>query len=120
MKKIYLSGPISGRRPEDAELHFRRSGWMLEAAACRWGEKTELINPTELIRLGLSWVTYMKIAKAILEDPSVDGICLLRGWEKSDGCKQELMWALSNGLTIIREPGAKDPEVWAKAPRTEK
>lgn len=113
MKKIYLSGPISGRRPEEAALHFKRTSWMLEAAAAKWGEPIRTILPTELSRWDLGWETYMKMAKAILQDPSVDAICMLRGWHTSDGCKQELMWAISNGLTIIREPSAMDPDKWA-------
>jgi hypothetical protein len=38
---------------------------------------------------------------------SCDAIYLLRGWESSRGAKKELAEALTHGLTILQEGGAK-------------
>lgn len=106
MKKIYLSGPITGRPAEKVEEHFRRTRWMLELEAERAGVPIKVITPTDFDHMGLGWETYMKIDLAIIEDPSVDAICLMKGWEKSKGCRQEMMVAKATGKMIVHEPGA--------------
>ena len=55
--------------------------------------------------MGLSWDTYMQIARAIIEDPSVEGIHMLRGWEKSKGARLELGWAIARGMQVTYEAG---------------
>lgn len=106
--KIYLSGPISGRREEDVAKHFNRVRWLLEYEALKAKANVQIISPAAMSGLGLEWGSYMKIAKAIIEDPTLDAICLMKGWEKSEGCKQELTLAMARKLPVIFEPGAKE------------
>lgn len=108
VKKIYLSGPISGRRDRDVAKHFNRVKWLLEYEAEAAQANVQIISPATLSIMGLEWESYMKIARAIIEDPSIDAICLMKGWEKSDGCKREVKWAAAAGKKFIREPGAKE------------
>lgn len=108
VKKIYLSGPISGRRDRDVAKHFNRVKWLLEYEAEAAQANVQIISPATLSIMGLEWESYMKIARAIIEDPSIDAICLMKGWEKSDGCKREAMWAAAAGKTFIHEPGAAE------------
>lgn len=115
MKKIYLSGPITGRKPMEALVHFELVKIKLENAAMRIKEKALIISPADLIKMQLEWESYMKIAKATIEDPTVDAVCMMRGWQDSDGCKQELLWAVSSGKTIIWEPGALMLKDWIQA-----
>lgn len=115
MKKIYLSGPISGRHPGEVICHFEIVRLKLKEAAEKVKEKALIISPADLIKMQLEWESYMKIAKATIEDPTVDAVCMMRGWQDSDGCKQELLWAVSSGKTIIWEPGALMLKDWIQA-----
>ena len=120
MKKIYLSGPISGRAEDEAIMHFTRVKWRMEDAADRLGEKVITISPADLIYMRLEWESFMKIAKATIEDPTVDAICMLRGWQNSDGCKQELLWAVNNRKAIVWEPGALMLKDWIQKKKEER
>ena len=46
----------------------------MEDAADRLGEKVITISPADLIYMRLEWESFMKIAKATIEDPTVDAI----------------------------------------------
>lgn len=106
-KKVYLSGPITGRREKDMMKHFRRVEWILKLEAEKLHKRIRVISPAALNPMGLSWDSYMKIAEAIILDPSVDAICLMKGWEQSEGCQREVMLAKAAGLAFIYEPGAE-------------
>lgn len=106
--KIYLSGPISGRREKDVAKHFNRVKWLLQYEALKAQANVMIISPAAISGLGLEWDSYMKIAQAIIEDPTLDAICLMKGWERSEGCKQELTLAMAKNLPIIFEPGASE------------
>lgn len=107
VKKIYLSGPISGRPPGVVDMHFRKVSWRLVDEAEKRHQKVQIISPTVLSYMELEWDSYMQIARTIIKDKTIDAVCLLKGWEKSAGCILELMWAKTAGLPIIYEPGAK-------------
>ena len=107
MKTIYLSGPITGREKWEVKQHFSDASIMLRRQAARLtDEAVEIYDPSKISDIDFEWDTYMKVASAILHDPKVKGICFLKGWEKSNGCLMEMMWANSLGLKIIYEPGA--------------
>lgn len=106
VKKIYLSGPITGRRREEVEKHFMRAGWRLIYEHGQAGETVQVISLDALSGMELTWESYMRIAQAIIEDPSIDGIHMLRGWERSKGCNQEIIWAMGRELPVTYEPGA--------------
>lgn len=107
MKTVYLSGPITGRPMAKVYKHFNNVMWAIYAEAEKRQVALRIINPTIFSGMGLTWETYMKMARSILQDPSIDAICMMKGWEKSDGCKLELMWAHQNRLKVIYEAGAK-------------
>lgn len=107
VKKIYLSGPITGRNEDQMYLHFSMVRWRLRVAAEKRGMKVHLISPDSIAFWGLEWDSYMQIARTVLKDPTIDAICLMKGWERSAGCIMELMWAREADLPIIYENGAK-------------
>ncbi len=107
VKKIYLSGPISGRPEAEVDMHFKRAGWRLTEEMEKQHQKVQIISPAALSYMDLEWDSYMQIARTILKDATIDGMCLLRGWEKSIGCNMEVAWAKAAGLPIIYEAGAK-------------
>lgn len=88
-------------------MHFRRVGWRLVDAMEKRHRKVKIVSPTTMSHMELAWDSYMQMARTIIKDPSIDAICLLKGWEKSAGCILELMWARAAGLPIIYEAGAK-------------
>ena len=105
-KKIYLSGPISGRDIRAVKRHFAIAAFCLIDKGVDEGEAIRVVSPDKLSAMDLSWDSYMKIAKAIIEDPSIDGVHMLRGWEKSKGCRLEIEWAIERGLPVTYEAGA--------------
>ena len=107
VKKIYLSGPISGRPEGEVDMHFRRAGYRLICDMEEKHQKVQIISPATLSYMDLEWDSYMQIARTIIKDKTIDGVCMLKGWEKSVGCNMEFAWAISAGLPIIYEEGAK-------------
>ena len=107
MKTIYLSGPITGRNLLEVKNHFFDVAVGLRRQAARISdEKVEVYDPSELADQNLTWDTYMMIARAVIHDPNISAICLMKGWENSKGCFMEAMWAKALGLPIIYEAGA--------------
>ena len=98
--KIYISGPITGVPEYESLVAFNN----VEDRIARAGHTP--VNPRRISGWGLTWETYMKIAKEVMHDPKIKAICMMKGWEKSKGCMMEIMWARALGLPIIYEPGA--------------
>ena len=114
---IYLSGPITGLpiryvkdRFKKAELAIYKQA-LLSVFMPPYGRAvdTKVINPIMISDWDLSWDSYMQISRAVLNDPSVSAMCLMKGWEKSEGCKMEVLWARTNGIPIYPEKGALAP-----------
>lgn len=98
--RIYISGPISGREPEDYKAQFGRAAEIIR------GTGNEAINPAECSDWGLSWDGYMKIARAILGSGEVDAIYMLRGWNESPGAARERFAAMCNGIPVVYQDAA--------------
>lgn len=90
-KKVYISGPISNNSFYKEEF-----------------DKVErdlkdlnhiVLNPT-ILPLGLSQADYMKLSMAMID--CCDIVCMLKGWEKSDGANAEYLYAKKCGKEIIR------------------
>ena len=92
--RIYISGPITGR---DWFESFSAFG---DAERRIIRERHEAINPMAISLYGLSWDLYMRLATEIIGSGEVDGIVMLRGWEKSKGAVIEYQWAKSMGIPI--------------------
>lgn len=97
--RIYISGAIT--RAKNPEKDFDRAERYLRDLF----PAAEVINPYKVGDvLGrtarLSWVEYMTIDLALLR--MCDHIYFIRGWEESEGARQERVYATNNGLQEIR------------------
>lgn len=92
--KIYISGKITGLSVLDAEHNFSAA----EQAIRKCGHDT--VNPMMISPWNLSWDTYMMIAKAIVLDPSVDALYMLRNWKESKGAIIEWELAMQIGKPV--------------------
>lgn len=94
MKKIYISGPITGRSLGETVEHFSK----IEKRILNAGFIA--VNPIWLMPYGLTWDTYMGIARTILDSGEISAIVMLEGWEKSDGARMERSWAKDHGIPV--------------------
>ena len=93
-ERIYISGAISGRLPEDVCEDFER------AEACLWALGWEVVNP---LANGLTeahtWEEHMRADLRLLLD--CDRIAMLPGWARSRGASLEWRVARELGMPII-------------------
>ena len=94
-KTVYLSGSISGRSKEDAELHFKAVQHWIE-------EQTDayVYNPMEFKERDC-WEDYMRDGISALMDS--DAILMLDGWQESRGASLERHIALELKIPIFYE-----------------
>lgn len=92
--RIYISGPITGRDWFEAFYAFGD----VQKRIIREGH--EAINPMMMSDYGLSWNLYMRLATEIINSGEIDGIVMLRGWEKSKGAVIEWRFAKAAGIPI--------------------
>lgn len=99
--RVYIAGPITD--VPDYEMKFKEAEQFIK------DNGGIPINPAAATRQMASYgdefahAEYMKVTMPLL---SLCGcIYLLKGWEKSRGAKQELRWALENGLEVIVQNG---------------
>jgi hypothetical protein len=93
MKKLYISGPITGQpfgnRPafDQLEAVLRRRGY-------------DVCNPHALAHVDVSnWEQCMRLD--VVHLLSCDGIVMLPGWERSRGARLELHIAAELGLRVF-------------------
>jgi len=97
MKKIYISGPISGRSLEEAKDEFSRYAKKIGSMGMN------PVNPFyNNVKDDAPWETHMKADLKIMLD--CDEVHMLPGWEKSKGAKIELRVAKDMGMTIVHVP----------------
>lgn len=94
IKRVYLSGLISGRNLEETVEEFNRVADGLKAAGY------EVDNPASLAPLKMQWTTYMAKADVALDSDGVDVVLMLPGWQESDGAKLEWYWAHIRGIRV--------------------
>jgi hypothetical protein len=88
--RIYLCGPIAGtddymQRFEQAEKEVHE----------RIGEYVHAVNPAKVTAVlpgTYSHSEYMTVCSGLVD--ICDGIYLMKGWENSEGCKEEIAWML--------------------------
>lgn len=100
MKLIYIAGPI--KAPTEAQVQANLD-YACYRASFYWKEGYSVICPhantrnvDPYIKSEFDW-----IPGDVEQVKRCDAICLLKGWEKSEGSKVELTVALRQGLEII-------------------
>lgn len=99
MKRIYISGAISGTK--DAEMRFGDAEEYLHIIY----PEAETINPQRIAREAaytapsLTHKEYMKLAKTALD--MCDAIFMIPGWQKSRGAMWENGYAIGCGKEVI-------------------
>ena len=99
-QRMYIAGPVTGTL--DYESRFRD----YEASIRGWLPNVEIVNPvkiTESIQY-FSHEEIMKVCIAALS--SCNMIFLMRGWEKSEGVKEELRYVQDHveRYVVVRDP----------------
>lgn len=96
MKKIYLSGPVSGRPLEEARVQFAKAEEFLLKHFGR--ENIEVYNPMKFNEYApdKKWQDYMHTCLAVLE--TCDVILMLKDWQNSIGAKCEYLYAEGCGI----------------------
>lgn len=96
VRKIYISGPISGHNPDIVKARFDSVKKILEKNS---------FEPVSPLENGLpDTATYDEHMLRDLEMLSeCSAIYMLKGWEKSKGCKIEFAHAVANKISIIFE-----------------
>lgn len=93
--RIYISGPITNVL--DYKEKFARAEQNLKAKY----PDAEIINPTVLDKLPLTYDEYMELDLRLLG--MCEGIYMLKGWEDSKGSNREYGYALAKGKTFYFE-----------------
>lgn len=98
MRRVYLSGPVSGEDYGEALAAFCS---MEELLKSQMGRETETVNPMLFTMKGAEWQYSMRECMKRLSD--CDAICMLRGWRRSRGARVELAMAVGLGLKVYEE-----------------
>ena len=93
--RIYISGPITNVL--DYKDKFSRAEQDMKAKY----PNAEIINPTVLDKLPLTYDEYMELDLRLLG--MCEGIYMLKGWEDSKGSNREYGYALAKGYAIYFE-----------------
>lgn len=93
-KRVYISGAISGRLPEDVFEDFDRAEDKLESLG--W----EVVNPLfNGLTEAHSWAEHMRADLRMMLE--CDAIALIPGWSESRGARFEITVALELGMSIM-------------------
>lgn len=95
--KIYISGPITGKDPEEARRAFETAETEIRAKG------HEPVNPYKLQCIlapeTTTWEQYMRVALALLRE--CEAICMLPGWGNSQGARIENGQSYMDGRIIF-------------------
>lgn len=100
MKKFYISGPITGRDPDEASAEFKAVEDMLTQ------QGHQVVNPFEIVPEGSSWNDAMEICLGALEDCT--DIIMLPYWYNSRGAVIERNRAVDLRIVIHHHPEEED------------
>lgn len=91
---IYISGPITNNEIQGVKFRFNRAAIKIQAKG------HTAVNPIDMADWGLTWRTYMALAKVTICSGDIDAIYLMPGWEASRGCNLEKKWAQRQGVPV--------------------
>ena len=107
MKKIYLSGKISGLTRSDVEYKFNTAEKELQLKG--WA----VVNPSKLVDEGATWSDAMRVCITAMMD--CDAIYLLYDWDRSKGAKVEYDLAVVLKMEVIYAiPNLKKQTMYGK------
>ena len=93
--RVYISGPITGVPEYESLVAFNEVEDRLVKAGFT------AVNPRRTSSWGLTWDTYMKIAREILYSGEIDAVVMLKGWKESRGAVYEWRVAQFLGIQVI-------------------
>ncbi|ECQ1030381.1 DUF4406 domain-containing protein [Salmonella enterica subsp. enterica] len=89
-KVVFICGPMTGHE------NYNRDAFMqTERDLIYWGDSDVVLNPATLPD-GLEHEQYLTITRGMIRVS--DSICLLPGWENSNGARQEVIYALKRNI----------------------
>lgn len=95
-KVVFICGPMTGHE------NYNRGAFMQkEAELIAWG--SVVLNPA-MLPDGLEHEQYLTITRGMIQVS--DSVCLLPGWEDSDGARQEVIYALKRNIWPMGFDGA--------------
>lgn len=102
MIKIYIAGPISGRKKSEYIYQFWRMERALTMEAQYKGIELQVINPaTRFVKYEGSYDELMEECFRLID--AVDAVVFLDGWEKSHGANMEYGYAKAKGKDLYFE-----------------
>ena len=101
MNNIYLCGPFTGRKPQEAVKHFSGIERMIRERTSReaFNGQAWIVNPMILCEPDMNWHKAMRTCISSLV--KCDGIALLQGWQRSKGAALELKLAQDLHMPVI-------------------
>lgn len=96
MKKVYISGPITGKRNLNRAAFESAAGTVSKLGL-------EPLNPHDLCEPEWDWSKCMRADIAGLCE--CDAILMLKGWRHSKGARLEMYIASELGLRVIKTMG---------------
>ncbi|HIA1614835.1 TPA: DUF4406 domain-containing protein [Salmonella enterica] len=97
-KVVFICGPMTGYE------NYNRDAFMqAERDLIYWGDSDVVLNPATLPD-GLEHEQYLTITRGMIRVS--DFVCLLPGWEDSNGARQEVIYALKRNIWPMGFDGA--------------
>ncbi|EGT7582911.1 DUF4406 domain-containing protein [Salmonella enterica] len=87
-KVVFICGPMTGYENYNRDAFLRKERDLIDCDAV-------VLNPARLPD-GLEHEQYLTITRGMIQ--ASDLICLLPGWEKSNGARQELIYAMKRNI----------------------
>ncbi|HFJ2098233.1 TPA: DUF4406 domain-containing protein [Salmonella enterica] len=95
-KVVFICGPMTGYENYNRDAFLRKERELINCDAV-------VLNPARLPD-GLEHEQYLTITRGMIQVS--DSVCLLPGWEKSDGARQEVIYALKRNIWPMGFDGA--------------
>lgn len=106
MKKVYISGKISGLDLKEAYNNFKEASDAVTAYYAEKGEKVQIVNMMETPRIQMSWADYL--IRDLMFLKYCDAIAFMNNWnDNTYGVKVEKTFAEGLGIEQLYLDGTK-------------